>query len=335
MKIKVLDCTLRDGGYVNNFSFGEENKIEISNKLVSSGIDIIELGFLMNGKYTSDQSLYNKVSEAENYIDKFSINQQFCLMIRPDWYDINLLERATEKINTLRFAFHASDIELTLNQAKKAKEFGYSVYLNPVNVTSYTESELSFLLDKMNDFKPDGVSIVDTFGSLLPKNFKRVLKIFHLELEKNITLGLHLHENLSLAMGLAYQFLDEMCNIRNVIIDSSLLGMGRIPGNLCTELITGWLNIEYDAKYDQKQIFNLLSSTIQPIREKFVWGYLPAYAKTGFEKVHRDYAEYMIEKTDFTIAQIFEVIEDLSVANIGNKFKESTAIDYIEKRRIK
>jgi len=329
MTIKILDCTLRDGGYVNDFAFGEESKSVICKHLIDADIDIVELGFLKTGKHNPNLSMYDKISDAEKYIVPTKSHQSYCLMVRPDWFDINLLESAKEKIHTLRFAFHGRDLDLTLRQAKIARELGYSIYLNPVNITSYEEDKLILLLTKMNDFAPDGVSIVDTFGSLLPNNFKRILNIFHNNLEQNLTLGLHLHENLSLSMGLASFFLNEMMDQRNLVIDSSLLGMGRIPGNLCTELISGLLNEEYGRTYNQKIIYQVLSSEIQPLREKFVWGYLPQYAKTGFEKVHRDYAEYLIESTNFSIEQIFEVIEKISINGEGNEFKQSVALKYI------
>jgi len=209
MGIKVLDCTLRDGGYVNNFNFGEENKIEITNKLISAGIEIIEIGFLKNGNHYKDLTYYNKVSEAEKYITHNCINQKYCLMVRPDWYDINFLEPATEKIDCLRFAFHSRDMRLTLDQAGKARDLGYSVFLNPVNITSYSELELEQLLITINLFQPEAVSIVDTFGSLLPKQFTKILDSFHDLLSPNITIGLHLHENLSFSMGIANQFLEK------------------------------------------------------------------------------------------------------------------------------
>jgi 4-hydroxy 2-oxovalerate aldolase len=329
MNIKILDCTLRDGGYVNDFAFGEESKRQISNALIAADVDIVELGFLKNGIHSKELSVYNRISEAEIYINEISNNQLYCLMIRPDWYDISLLERATKKINTLRFAFHARDIDLALSQALRARDLGYSVYLNPVNVTSYSEENLANLLRAINVFKPEGVSIVDTFGSLLPKSFRNILSIFHQHLDNEITLGLHLHENLSLAMGLATNFIYEMSNERNLIIDSSLLGMGRVPGNLCTELIAGLLNVEFGATYNMRLIYEILSTNIQPLREKFVWGYLPSYAKTGFDKVHRDYAEYMMEKTSFSISQIYDIIDRISKDNIGNEFKESLVLKYL------
>ena len=46
MSLKLLDCTLRDGGYVNDWNFGKENIIAIINGLVSANIDLIEVGFL-------------------------------------------------------------------------------------------------------------------------------------------------------------------------------------------------------------------------------------------------------------------------------------------------
>ena len=166
--VKLLDCTLRDGGYVNDFNFGKANINKIINRLSTTNVDIIEIGFLKNGKYTEDQSIFNSVSEAELLLTDTPSHQQYCLMIRPDWYDIANLERCVGKIKSLRFAFHYDDLELTLEQAKIARSYGYSVFLNPVNVLSYSHTQLRQLLKTLNEFKPEGIYIVDTFGSMLP-----------------------------------------------------------------------------------------------------------------------------------------------------------------------
>ncbi len=172
--IQLLDCTLRDGGYVNNFSFGKENISKIVTNLNCSGVEIIELGFLKNGEHSAEQTLFNFVEEAEQFVTNISPEQKFCLMIRPDWYDINKLTPAVGKIKSLRFAFHLKDLDLLLKQTTTAKDLGYEIMVNPVNILSYSRDELNYLLPILNKVNPDCVSIVDTFGSLLPADLNRI-----------------------------------------------------------------------------------------------------------------------------------------------------------------
>jgi 4-hydroxy 2-oxovalerate aldolase len=335
--IKVLDCTLRDGGHVNDFNFGDYNIKKIIKGLVNSHVDIIELGFLMNGNHDKSQTLYNTVSEAEIHLSDISTESEFCLMIRPDWYDINQLEKCSGKIKSIRFAFYQKDLELTLHQATIARNYGYGVYLNPVNVFSYSNSGLANILKVLNNFKPKAISIVDTFGSMLPEDLVKLFEIFNNNVDKDITLGLHLHENLSISLALAQQFLGLVgVNSRNAIIDSSILGMGRIPGNLCSELIMNYLNIKDISQYNLTNIYELISDPISEIKNQIPWGYMPAYAITAYLKMHRSYAEYMIEQTKFSLHEIEFILLKIEIDdykdNYNEKLIESMCNDYLNSK---
>jgi len=332
-KIQVLDCTLRDGGYVNDFNFGEKNIEKIVQGLSKSGSDIIELGFLRDGKHHSDQSLFNNVSSAENFISNTKSDQEFCLMIRPDWFTISNLEPCSGRIKTLRFAFHYKDIDLALMQAEKAKQLGYSVFLNPVNITSYSEEKLEKLLIQLNDFNPKGICIVDTFGSLIPEDLRSIMILFMSKLNINITIGLHLHENLSISMALASIFLDTIEEDRKVVVDSSILGIGRVPGNLPTELIMNFLNKNHNKKYELTHIYELISNQIEKIRDKVSWGYMPAYAITAFEKTHRDYAEFLLEKKDLKLSDINNILNQIVSITDKNFFNKKLIIELYEDYR--
>lgn len=323
--LKLLDCTLRDGGYVNNFDFGKDNIRSIANKLSTTGVDLIELGFLKNGEHSPDQTLFNYVHEAEDLIGDVTSDQNFCLMIRPDWYDITKLQQCTGKIKFLRFAFHYSDIELTLEQASVAKSLGYEVFFNPVNVLSYTQQELKQLLRTLNAFKPRGIYVVDTFGSMLPSDLREVFSVFAKELDPDIALGLHLHENLSISLALAINFIEMLDNSRPAYIDCSIEGMGRIPGNLCTELIMGYLNMARGGSYDLKGVYQLIDNPISQIKKSIPWGYMPAYAITAFNRTHRSYAEYLLGKQDLSLQDIDTILNNIQSKNDREEFDKSIA----------
>lgn len=324
--IQLLDCTLRDGGHVNNFNFGRKNIEIIVSGLSSSGVEIIELGFLKDGVHSLDQTLFNFVKEAE-YYTQFSknSNQNYSLMIRPDWYDISQLTQCSGKIKTLRFAFHFKDLDLTLFQANKARNLGYEVMLNPINILSYSQQELEYLLPILNEFKPKCISIVDTFGSILPSDLNSIFHTFDNYLDEEIILGLHLHENLSISLALAVIFVDMIKDSRRGFIDSSVLGIGRIPGNLCTELIMNFLNYKSNKNYNLKEIYNLIDSPISSIKKEEPWGYMPAYAITAFNKIHRSYAEFLMKKPNIELNQIVNVLNQLETKEQKESFDENLA----------
>jgi 4-hydroxy 2-oxovalerate aldolase len=330
--IQLLDCTLRDGGHVNNFNFGRKNIEIIVRGLSSSKVEMIELGFLKDGNHNSDQTLFSNVEEAE-YYTQFgdNPNQGYCLMIRPDWYDISQLVPPIGKIKNLRFAFHYKDLDLTLHQASLGRSLGYEIMLNPINILSYTQGELEYILPILNKFNPKCISIVDTFGSILPADLNYIFEMFNKHIDQEIILGLHLHENLSISLALAVIFIELIKDSRQGYIDSSVLGIGRIPGNLCTELIMNFLNYKVDKNYNLSEIYNLIDNPISSIKQAEPWGYMPAYAITAFNKIHRSYAEFLMKKPNITLNQIVEVLNNLESDEQKENFDESLAEFYYKK----
>lgn len=316
--IQLLDCTLRDGGHVNSANFGENVIREIIRSLVKANIDIIELGFLKNGSFNKDTTNFNKISEAYDYLPD-SGSSEFSLMIRPDWYDINKLEPCNGKIKFLRLAFYYRDIELTKKTAIRAKELGYKIFLNPVNIVGYSKLELNALMHDIIELSPDALTIVDTFGSLTQKKIIEIYDFIELELPSNIIIDLHLHENQSLCLALAQKFLDIKEKARNVCIDASLYGMGKVPGNLPIESIADYLN-SYDncCAYNLESILYAISKYIVPLKEKYQWGYSPAYYFTGKLGIHRTYAEYLLDKSGLTLDQIYIILHQ--IAHVTDKF---------------
>lgn len=295
MDIKILDCTLRDGSHVNKGEFGKEGIKGIIQSLTEAGLDFIELGFLKNGVFTADQSFATTPDKMAEYLPETS-NSRFSMMIRPDWYDIEQLKNKNPRIDLLRFAFYLKDKELTRRQCQIVKDFGYQVALNPVNVISYTEKELLELIRFANEIQPYTMTIVDTFGSLTFKKLKEVYTLIEENLDKTIAIGLHLHDNMLMAFALMQHFLSICSQERKVIIDGSLDGMGRIPGNLTIEMLADFINSEYGKNYDIRPLLYAISRWIYPIKKEIPWGYSPIYYLTGKMGIHRSYGEYFLKK---------------------------------------
>lgn len=329
--IKVLDCTLRDGGHVNNADFGKKIISLIIDSLIKSRIDLIELGFLRNGVFTEDQTTSNTIQETESYIKIGNPKTDFSVMIRPDWYDIRQLTECTGKIRFIRFAFYYKDIDLTEKYTKYARDKGYKVILNPVNVMGYDEKTLIDLLKHINDIRPYGTTIVDTFGALQQPDLMRIYNFYEKYISEDMTIGLHLHENMSTSFSLAQYFLSVLNPNRSIIIDASLLGMGRIPGNLCIEVLLDFLNTNYSKNYDLLPILAAISSYIQPIKDKISWGYSPAYYFTGKYAMHRSYAEYLLTKSDIDLSDIFIILNEIKNSAYASNYNEAYVKDVYTK----
>ena len=311
--IKLLDCTLRDGGHVNDADFGIDVIKNITDGLAKSGIDFVELGFLKNGNFSLHQSSYNDVSEIYPTLpEHYSCN--FSVMIRPDWYDINQLSDCDGRISTIRFAFYNRDFDLLQRYCNIVSSKGYRVICNPVNVMGYNSEELTVLAKKLNALHPEQVTIVDTYGSMNIPDLHRIYTIIEDNLDEDIRIGIHLHENMSLAYGLAQEFLRIKNLDRKAMIDGSLLGMGRMPGNLCIEIIASHFNDNYDTDYNTDIIYDLIGKYIEPIKKVIPWGYSPAYYITALLNMHRSYAEYLLKKQDISMSDINAILKSIDVS---------------------
>jgi len=321
--VKILDCTLRDGGHVNNFAFGQREIRTVIECLCHAKIDIIELGFLKNGEYDQEKTLFSTPAQAEALLEGLPTGQDYSLMIRPDWYDIAQLEPRRGQIGTIRWAFHARDLDLAISQAERARVLGYEIYFNPVNVFSYSETELRDVLQALNQFGPAVVAIVDTHGSMFEQDLLHYHAVFDKLLNPCIGLSVHLHENLALAFSLAQKFISITHGTRTATVDSSVFGMGRIPGNLCTELIARYVNTHFSGDYNIPAIYNAIQEPIAKIKHELPWGYAPLYAETAFLKIHRSYAEYLIEETDLSLREAAEVIAQIVIPAEREEFSKN------------
>lgn len=286
--IKILDCTLRDGGYVNNFEFGKNRIKNIIKSLEESNIDIIECGFLSNkGKDTVNNTLYENESRLKNL--NLNKNAEHSLMINMGEFDINTLNKKT-CIDIIRLAFHKLDYKKAIKQANIIQKKGYKVYLQPTNTSSYSIAEYTRLLKLAVKAKVNGVYIVDTLGVMFEDDFVKYYKLAEKILPLSIVIGFHFHNNYQLAFSNAIKAIS-LKSKHNIIVDSSLNGMGRGAGNVPTELIICYLN---KAKYKFKNVVQCIYTQINPLKRKYVWGYnVPQLIAAEFN-CHPNFINYLI-----------------------------------------
>lgn len=292
--IKVLDCTLRDGGYVNNWEFGQENIEQILHNLVLSKLDYIELGFLKEVKYNKNKTIFSDIEEIKDLCKNHS-NQEFCVMINFGEYDINNLPQNDFQNLNIRLAFKKKDRNLALEDCKTLSDKGYKLFINPMVTDSYTNDELIELITEVNKIKPVALTIADTLGEMVEDNIFKLYNIIKNHLNQDISLCFHSHNNMQQSFRNT-QYLIKLCITHNLIIDACVFGMGRGAGNLCTELITQHLNKIYGTKYHSSQIIELTNKYIMPIYEKSDWGCSAEYYLSALNHCHPDYAKYLKDK---------------------------------------
>jgi len=307
--IKLLDCTLRDGGYINNWEFGQHTIKDILKKLVESQIDYVEVGFLRNCQYKKEAAVFNNCAEIGDILPVNKGNTMFTAMALYNKYDITQLTAYDgQTIDALRITFHDYDIDEGLAYIEKVIQKGYKVFVNPINIMGYSDEMILQLLEKINRIKPFAFSIVDTFGSMMREDLQRIYLLVEHNLNKDIVIGLHLHENLALSYSLAQDFINMKASARKCVIDASMLGMGRAPGNLCIELIADYMNKKQEGHYNVNPILDAIDDHIVRFKEIEPWGYNMAYALSAKYNLHRNYAEFLLDKGRLRAKQINQIM---------------------------
>ena len=244
--VYLLDCTLRDGGYINNWEFGFKGINAIIRKLEQTGIEMIEVGFLKGDSYDQNKSLFPDVKSIINVLPHKEDGITYVGML--DMSAPIPLDRITQNngksIDGIRVIFKKNKIEEAYEACKHIKFAGYKVFVNFVSTDAYTDQEFIEGIEKFNVLAPDGVTIVDTFGMIKRKHFKRLIAIADNNLDPEIMLCYHAHNNLQQAYGNA-EAMVEMNLSRDIVIDACVFGMGRGAGNLNLELFAEYMNDNY------------------------------------------------------------------------------------------
>lgn len=291
--IKILDCTLRDGGYVIDWEFGENNIPLILKSLSYARIDYIECGYLKNCIFNPDKTLYDDTQYLEKFYTQY---QNYTFMINCGEYDLRKIPINDKYENIkIRLAFKKHNQSEALNEIRELKNKGWNVFANPMVTNMYSSRELAKLTDELNNINPYGLSIVDSLGNMDEKEVITFFKFIDKLLNPELALGFHSHNNLQLSFSNAKTLLN-MNIAREIIIDSCVYGMGRGAGNLCSELITKYINDNFNGQYKIQHLLKIIDKNIITFYKQKPWGYSIPYYLTALYNCHPNYAAYLVEK---------------------------------------
>lgn len=332
-KIQVLDCTLRDGGYCNNCRFGFENEKKIVHGLVEANVDIIECGFLMNTvEYDQDITRFTSLNEVAKIIPENKEGKTFVMLTdygkyRPE----DLPEYDGVSVDGLRVAFHKKDRIAALKECKKIKNKGYKVFVQAMVSLSYTDEEFLDLIRRVNELEPYAFYIVDSFGMMKRKDLTRLFYLVEHNLNEKVKIGFHSHNNMQLAYSNAQSLVD-LHSDRELIIDSSVYGMGRGAGNLNTELFVQYLNDNADGNYDIKPLLSIIDEILNEFYQRNYWGYsLPNYLSAA-HNAHPNYAGYLDDKKTLTVEnmnEIFDMMDEDKKVSYDKDYIEQLYLGYM------
>ncbi|AJA47301.1 hypothetical protein CPAST_c12010 [Clostridium pasteurianum DSM 525 = ATCC 6013] len=321
--INILDCTLRDGGYVNNWSFSDHTASNLIDSLIQAKIEFIELGYISEkSDKCRDTTMFSNVECIDNIITDYSAN--YLVMMNLGDFNIDNIEY-NPNIFGIRLAFRKEDWRKALLEAEKIINKGFKVFVQPMVALSYTEEELLEVINEFNKLDIYAFYIVDSFGSMQNHDILRLASLVDNNLNSNVKLGLHAHNNLQLAFSNAITLVQTIEN-RDLIIDSSVLGMGRGAGNLNTELFANHLIRNCDKKYEIQPLLDIIDTSLNVIHKENYWGYSPAHYISAIYNCHPNYSTYLANKEDLTAKDMENIIK-----NIFEEKKHKFDKNYIER----
>jgi len=337
-RVHVLDCTLRDGGYCNQWNFGFENTKKITTGLIEANIDIIECGFLTNRVvYDPEVTKFTTVEELAAVIPVNRNAKIFVAMMNYGDYNIeDLPEYDGSSIEGIRVAFHKKNLVDALEVCKQIKAKGYKVFIQAMVSLCYADDEFLDLIRRVNEFQPYAFYIVDSFGMMKGKDLIRLFYMVEHNLIENIWIGFHSHNNMQLAYSNAQSLVNVQTN-RNLIIDSSIYGMGRGAGNLNTELFVDYLNENAGTSYKLKPLLAIIDEILNDFYQRNYWGYsLPNYLSAS-HNAHPNYADYLDDKKTFTVEdmnEIFDMMDDEKKVSYDKAYIEELYFQYMETGKV-
>lgn len=321
---RILDCTIRDGGYINNWRFNKRTVREIFRALSKSGVDYVELGFRGSEKYfdprkygmfrfTNDDDLRDIVKGIDG--PKIAVMGDYGKIDLDDFVCAN-----ESCIDMVRIATHKNNIVNALNLLDKIKEKGYRTSLQAMGFAAYNKKEKSDLISVIRGFNVDFCYIADSYGSIFPHDIEGLFEPF-LEL-KNIKIGFHPHNNLQMAFANTL----EAIRIGVDIIDSSIYGMGRGAGNLPTEVVLAYLQVRDNKKYNVVPVLNIIDRFFLQIMAQSPWGYQLPFMIAGMFNCHPYYASEMVKRREYSIDDVWralEIVEEMKPIGFDPKILDS------------
>lgn len=309
-EIKLLDCTLRDGGYVNDWEFGHSNLVSMLERLISSGIDIIEVGFIDERRpFDINRSIMPDAASVERIYGKVDKRKSMILgMIDYGTCGIEHLQPCSESyLDGIRVIFKKHLMKEAMEFCAQIKALGYKVFSQLVSITSYSDDELMQLISLVNDVKPYAVSIVDTYGLLHQEKLLHYFELLDDYVLPEVEIGYHSHNNFQLAYANCIEYL-KASSKHNIVVDATLYGMGKSAGNAPIELVAMHLNQSYGKSYDISQILEAIDGNIMKIYQKTPWGYNLFYYLSASNNCHPNYVQFLMDKHTLSMKSVNEIL---------------------------
>ena len=280
-ELKVLDCTVRDGGLVNDHMFEDGFVRAIYDACVEAGIDYMEFGYKADNKVIARDQFgawkFCKEDDIRRVVGDNPTPLKLTAMIdagKSDWRN-DVLHKKDSVLSMIRVAFYANQVSEAMDMIKDAKDKGYEVSANMMAVTTVKEQEIDQVLEVLVTSPTDVIVVVDSYGAMYAEQVELLVKKY-LEYCKasGKQVGIHAHNNQQLAFANSIEAIIHGANR----IDASMAGLGRGAGNCPMELLIGFLR---NPKFKIRPVYQVIQERLLPLSRQVEWGPYVQYNITG------------------------------------------------------
>ena len=316
-KIKLLDCTLRDGGYYCDWIYSDELVQEYLNTMASSGIDYVEIGLRSN---VSNKFLGPFAYCTDNFLNKLNLPKtlKIGVMINAAEFisggeaQLDIIERlfsnsANSPVKLVRIASHLNEVKTMIPVIKELHKKGYTVGLNIMQIGGKTVEQINSVLKDIKDLNElEVLYFADSLGNMRPENVNEITKIFKDIWTKDI--GIHTHDNMGMALSNSLEAVS--CGV--TWVDGTILGMGRGAGNVRTEYLLleaqerNWGDFHPDA------VFPLVQGKFSTLQSEYNWGTNLLYYISAQYKIHPTYVQTLLTNHNYSSDRLLEILKKLS-----------------------
>lgn len=282
-EIKIMDCTIRDGGLQNKWQFSDEFVKAVYTACVEAGVDYMEIG------YKSSENAYSKEEngpwkfleekDLRRIVGDNNTNLKLAAMAdigRIEFDDIP--QKQDSLIDMMRVACYDYQVDKAIELAEHCMDKGYEVTINLMAVSTISEMALDQALADLAQCKVPTIYLVDSFGSMYSEQIHFLMEKYQKALPGK-TIGFHGHNNMQLAFANTIECIIKGANM----LDGTFLGLGRGAGNCGTEQLLTFLK---NPKYRVKPVFKAIQDVIIPLQAQLDWGYSVPYLVTGYLNMH-------------------------------------------------
>ena len=325
-ELKILDCTLRDGGYYNNWDFSKELIEDYLKAMSAAKVEHVELGFRFFKKdiylgpcaYTTPFFLetlnipknlkigimINAKDIVSNNLSKSEINKNFFELSKK------------KKISFIRFACHASEVSKIVPLCNQLNKKKILTAINLMQISEINNSEIDRITKLVAKSKLDVFYFADSLGNLEPQDIVRISNLIKKNWKKEI--GFHAHDNMSRAL------INGVAAFNNGInwIDSTVTGMGRGAGNIQTEFALLQFSKYLKKNSDISLLLKLIEQRFNPMKAKYKWGTNPYYYLAGQHKIHPTFIQSMITELKLEPLELLSAIDNLKKGD-GKNFNKN------------